>query len=491
MQFVALALAAVVNLSPNGEADMTDKFVKAVKSDSEIRLEEGAYHFYNTSAKHPSFYISNHDQPIPRTVQLPIEGVKNFKVRGKGKGAKFVFHGESLGILLMDTSDVVLENISVDWAETTVSESRITAIKPDGELETEWVVKGCYGAAPIRMLWDKDTKSIVPETGDWFRKEKAKVGDFVSYRTGRRPEPAICLYRANRTKMDKVFVHAAHGMGVLGQRSSDIAFLNGGVCPREGSICSTTADATHFSNCRGKIIFKNSYFAGMMDDAINVHCTCLRIEEKLGENKFRCRYVHGQSIGFETFAPGETLRFIRANTLENGSETKVVAFEMPDPRTAIITVEDAKALAGYEVGDAVENADWQPSVVFSGNKVANNRARGTLFTTNKPVLVENNLFDHVSGSAILLAGDAAGWYESGACRDVTIRGNTFVDCLTSGYQFCDAVITAYPMVKDLKAQKSAYHANITVEKNVFKCPGKRLQSWISTDNVVWRDNVEK
>ncbi len=491
MHGILLAILTIVKLSPNGENDMTAKFMSAVKDNTLIRLAEGTYHFYNTSAAHPSFYISNHDQPIPRTVQLPITGIKNLTVKAEGKGAKFIFHGESLGILLMDTNNIILENIAIDWAETTVSESKITAIKSDGSFDIEWVVKGCYEEASIKMLWDKDTKSIVPGTGDNFRREKAKVGDYISYRTGRRPEPAICLYRANRTKMDKVFIHAAHGMGVLGQRSTDIAFLNGGVCPRPGSICSTTADATHFSNCKGKIVFKNSYFAGMMDDAINVHSTCLRIEEKLADNKLRCRYVHGQSIGFETFAPGEILRFINAETLETGAESKVIAFEMPNPRTAIITIDDKEALNSYKVGDAVENATWQPSVIFSSNKVANNRARGTLFTTNKPVLIESNVFDHVSGTAILLAGDAAGWYESGACRDVTIRNNTFIDCLTSGYQFCDAVITAYPMVKNLRAQKKAYHANITVEKNTFNCPGKKLQSWISTDNVVWRDNIEK
>jgi hypothetical protein len=40
------------------------------------------------------------------------------------------------------------------------------------------------------------------------------------------------------------------------------------------------------------------------------------------------------------------------------------------------------------------------------------------------VLIENNRFPS-SGSAILIAGDANAWYESGAVRDVTIRGHVF------------------------------------------------------------------
>lgn len=86
----------------------------------------------------------------------------------------------------------------------------------------------------------------------------------------------------------------------------------------------------------------------------------------------------------------------------------------------VITVEEPLP-SSVRAGDAVENADFYPSVVFRNNIVRNNRARGSLFTTPERVLVEGNLFDHSSGSAILLAGDAQGWYESGACHEVVIR----------------------------------------------------------------------
>ena len=105
----------------------------------------------------------------------------------------------------------------------------------------------------------------------------------------------------------------------------------------------------------------------------------------------------------------------------------------------------------------MENADYQPSVVFRGNIVARNRARGTLFTTPKPVLVKSNLFERVSGSAILFAGDSQGWYESGACENVVVRGNTFRDCLTSAYDYCEGLFSFYPMIRDVAKQKTRYH----------------------------------
>lgn len=43
----------------------------------------------------------------------------------------------------------------------------------------------------------------------------------------------------------------------------------------------------------------------MMDDAINVHSTCLGIQEVVDSHTLRCRYMHRQAVGFEVFLPGE------------------------------------------------------------------------------------------------------------------------------------------------------------------------------------------
>ena len=50
-----------------------------------------------------------------------------------------------------------------------------------------------------------------------------------------------------------------------------------------------------------------------------------------------------------------------------------------------------------------------------------------------------------------------GRYETGACRDVTIRRNRFVNALTSLYQFTEAVISIYPEIHDLEGQKEYFH----------------------------------
>lgn len=485
-----LAAGTRCTVAPDGENDMTGAVMAAVdgaRDGGVVEFKEGVYHFYPESAKEMEIYISNHDQPVPRKIQLPVCGTRNLAFRGKGGGAKFVFHGETAGLLIMDAEGTQVENIDIDWAVPPIGEARIAGQREDGQVEMNWIVEGTDGTKGAWMLWDGDTGSIKPDTGDSFDFSQACIGDRVSFRTWERPAPAICLYRAKDTVFREVRVHAAHGMGLLAQRSENVIWQGGGTFPREGCFCSTKADATHFSNCKGKISVCGARFEGMMDDAINVHSTCLKIEQTLDGNRIRCRYMHEQAIGFEVFMPGEGLRFIRSRTLENGPETKVTAVERLDARTVVLTVEEMPQ--GYGEGDAVENADWQPEVEFCGNTVRNNRARAALFTTPGKVTANGNLFDHVSGSAILFAGDASNWFESGACQDVEISGNTFRACLTSEYQFCRAVITVAPSVPDKAAQKTPYHRNIRIIGNRFEDTDGKLWDGESVADVEWRDNT--
>lgn len=92
--------------------------------------------------------------------------------------------------------------------------------------------------------------------------------------------------------------------------------------------------------------------------------------------------------------------------------------------------------------------------LFADNVIRNNRARGTLFSTPLKTVVERNLFDHTSGTAILLCGDCNGWFETGACRNVLIRNNRFINALTNMFQFTEAVISIYPEIPDLEHQKN-------------------------------------
>lgn len=167
--------------------------------------------------------------------------------------------------------------------------------------------------------------------------------------------------------------------------------------------------------------------------------------------------------------------------------------EVKGCREFMISFEDKipESLGGEE-DYGIENLSWTPEVIFRKNIIRNNRARGALFSSPLRTICEKNVFDHTSGTAILLCGDCNGWYESGAVRDLVIRRNTFINALTNMFQFTNAVISIYPEIPDLESQNGYFHGGksdaIVIEKNHFITFDKPLLYAKSVDGLIFRNN---
>ena len=516
---------AVRSFTPRGDEDRTAEVLAAVKSGVVLRFAKGEYHFRSPSKLY--YYISNHDNPQPRDVFLPVMNVEDFAMFGEG--AVFVFRCSGVGLTLMDTRRVKLKGIAFEWARPPFSEAKIAKVdggsivlKPDpmrfplaverGRLIA--VGEGWKNRVPIIQAFAGDT--LLPLIGihgmgraealadGTIRLEMRKprhpmprqlrVGDVALMRSGYRPNPGLSLCRAHDTLIEDCTWHGGDGMGLVAQRCENVTVRGSGKASdrmagafaRKGSGCATAlqADATHFSNCKGRILMENCYFEATVDDVINVHSTALRIESVPKPDTLVCRYMHSQSTGFEVFLPGERIRFIKASTLEPGFETVVKNATITDHRHVVITL-SGPAPKEYAPGDAVENADWQRSVVCRNNIAHHVNSRGVLLTTPGKTVIEGNLFDRVSSQVIQLEGDASGWYESGACRDVTIRDNVFRNC---AFMRGEGIVQIRPNLKDIKSQKERYHRNIVIERNRFETPRIPLLRACSVSNLVWRDN---
>lgn len=494
---------------------------RRTEGDVVIQLQPGVYHFYAKGALPMSLYTSNHDQQDIHPIGIPLVNLKGVCL--EGNGARFVFHGRMIPILIMDSEGVSCRNFSLSYSTPSASEGRITELgKGTATVEIDplfsWDVKeGVFfttgedweepalcalafcedgSMAPTGRSGDIPWATSAEKLSDTrvrFHRDASddglSVGQTLILRSYARPHPAMLLYRARQIRLDGVVFHDSRGMGLLAQRSEDIV-IRGGGCIRSGKRFHTTAaDATHFSNCRGEIRVEGVLYEGMMDDAINVHSTCLSISKILSPVEIEAEYKHPQTVGMEILLPGESLQFIRSRTLENTEETRrALRVQQLDERRISILLDRALP-EGIGVGDAFENADWYPAVSFRGNTVRHNRARCALLTTPRPVRVENNRFLRCSGSAILLAGDAQGWYESGRCRDVVIRNNLFDHNLTSRYQFTEGIISIYPEVEAPEQQKTRYHENILIEENVFLTHRAPLLYAISASNITFRNNT--
>ena len=235
----------------------------------------------------------------------------------------------------------------------------------------------------------------------------------------------------------------------------------------------------------------------MADDAINVHGTYLKVITRENDYTIKAQYMHPQSWGFLWGNKGDQVQFVTAKTMETiGDKTykihQIKAVDKPTEVGAkIFEITFDKPLPAEVKPDnacGVENLTWTPKVLFKNNVVRNNRARGALFSTPKKVVCSNNLFDHTHGAAILLCGDCNGWYETGACRNVSIKNNRFVNALTANYQFTNAIISIYPEIPNLEAQQKYFHSNIRIEDNVFETFDEPILYAKSVENLIYRNN---
>lgn len=467
-----------------------------------IRLPRGVYHIYSASAPRMNFYVSNHDQQKDIPVGLPFMGKRNVIL--DGQGSTFIFHGKMQPVHVQDSEGVTLQHFTVRYAVPFLTEGKIVDIRA-GKTTLQFTPESRYEVSDgtIKVFCGEEEQKVrianafepegpmVPMGGagdlPWnYRAEQVapdkvrfdvdarglglKEGQVLVLRSGARPHPAIMLDRVKDATLEDVIISDSQGMGLLAQRSENISFIGGGCVRVPGRSSTTSADATHFSNCRGEIIVRRALFEGMMDDAINVHSTCLLIEKVKSPTCFVAKYMHPQAIGLDLFTPGERLQFIRPATLENlppKTRRTVSEVEMIDPTHVFVTLKEALP-EGVGEGYAIENTQCVANVTFADNIVRHNRARGALFTVaSGDVKVQGNRFERVHGSAILLAGDASNWYETGACRRVSIVGNVFDHNLTADYQFTEAVISICPSVPDMAKQKVPYHGVVIIEGNTF------------------------
>ena len=504
-----------------------------------LRFPEGRYEFHEKGAAVREYYISNHDQTNPKKVGIALEDMKNLTL--DGQGSEFVFHGRMLPVSLLRSENCLLKNFSIDFENPHIAQVKIVENDPQDGIVFEpapWVdyriakdsIFEAYGEGwTMRHSWgiafDGDSNHLVYNSSDigcpkngasevaprrihapGWKDARLVPGTVVAMRGWGRPTPGIFLSHDVNTTIENVKVHYAEGMGLLAQLCENITLEKFGVCLKgdaDPRYFTTQADATHFSGCKGKIVSCNGLYEGMMDDAINVHGTYLKVVKRVDDRTLVGRYMHGQSWGFEWGCPGDEVQFIRSNTMELvGKQNKIISIRPYDKeqtegaREFLITFQEpVDQVINEQSGFGIENLTWTPEVLFSGNVIRNNRARGSLFSTPRKTIVENNLFDHTSGAAILLCGDCNGWFETGACRHVIIRKNRFVNALTNLFQFTNAVISIYPEIPDLKGQQQYFHGGpeggIVIEDNEFETFDAPILCAKSVDGLVFRNNTIK
>lgn len=487
----------------------------------------GEYHFYPDGAKTKVYYESNTTDVNPKVCAFLFEDVHNLTI--DGRGSTLIFHEQMQPFTFDNCTNIVLKNLSIDWEYPLIAQGEVLkATKHYIDVAID------FRDTPYRIeddkLWfdvnrhkrniwrstmefDREGRYIVPQTGDngclgtgWENytaattmpgivrlyndfKRLPQKGNFLVFRHATRAHAGIFITESKNVTIQNLNLYHATGLGILAQFSENLTFKAYRAIPnlRKNHYFGGGDDGIQVSNCKGRASIENCEFAGLMDDPVNVHGTSVQVQKIVSPTQVQCSFMHHQSVGMKWGHKGDKVSFIENEKMNSLGTGEVLEFEAIDTKNFMLTF-SSPIPREFEVGDALENLTWSPDLTVTNNHFGNCRARGLLVSTPGKVVIENNVFES-SGSAILISGDANGWFESGAVNDVLIRNNTFSDlCNTSPYQFCEAIISVYPIIPKLDESTPAFHKNIRIINNQFHPFDYPVLFARSVDGIIFQNN---
>ena len=445
-------------LKPNTRENAVPLVQKALeacrKTDNPMLVfPAGRYDFWPQHCIERDYFESNTNDVNPKRLAILIEGFDELTI--DGWGSEFIFHDRMQPFTVDGSSNITIRNLSIDWDIPLSAQATVGAVTESyvdlhiNAYESPYVIENdklvFIGEGWKSQWWgaiefDKASRRTVPQTtdnvfgGGWnnyraeevskglvrlhhpFRRVPAQ-GNLLVLRHSVRDHAGIFIIDSKNVCLNHLNIYHTAGLGVLAQYSENLTYqyINSEPNAAKGRILAGHDDGFHFSNCKGQITVDHCRFHGLMDDPINVHGTGVRIIQIEGA-KLRCRFMHHQSEGLQWARAGDEIGFIDHNTMHTVSKGKVKNFTKIDEKLFELELEQA-APASIQPDDGLENLGWTPSVTIINSFIGSCRARGILISTPGKALIENNIFES-SGSAILIAGDANYWYETGAVKDV-------------------------------------------------------------------------
>lgn len=527
--------------------DVTPIVVAALKKCAKEKIKKlefpkGTYHFYPTFAPDRYCAITNNDNGLKRT-PFPLIDMNGLEI--DGNGSEFIFHGKMLPFLIENSKNISIKNFSIDWEVAFTLEGKVVANNPekksfDVELTTPHKVQ--YGhlylslereqspyekkygfrfampegydlQAGQNILWNPETmapyyntvkyemeqnsinaeelkKGLVRLTGPI--KQVPPIGSIFVTKGAwllNRSAPAFWLFKSKNLFLNNISVHHAGAMGLIAERSEDITLDGFNVVLKKGSgrMVTTTADATHFCNVRGKVIIRNCTFENMLDDATNIHGTYVRVNKILGDNRVAVETYHPHQNGYIFGEPGDSVKIVENINLKTTASGLVLTdVERVNEKITILTFN--KSVKGkVEQFYGIENVSWYPTAIIENNIVRNNRARGFLLSVPRKVIVRNNYISSQM-AGIYVSGDLALWNESGPTDSLYIENNTFENCAYGGNRV-HAIVTIEPDYVEKNNFNGTYSKNIFIRNNKIKTFDAPILLATSVDGIHFENNT--
>lgn len=499
--------ASDYGIVPNHDitAELIDLIQSAGKTDGEktIVFEKGTYYIDSEKCNEYMLYITNtvgdkefslDEKPHLNAVPFYFSGIDNLIF--DGSDSVFVIDGKVTNIAIENCKNITVKNMEIRHTHPDMHELKVvnkTMFYVDFEIDRDSLYKIIGGKL---CFYGKDYNCLADErarNAHWIGLIRAKTPDKIQrvshsligtvksvsdlgnrrirvyYLNTLRFKKGDCFYLFDvRRQFAGVFVNQSenvvldhikqrfnYSLALVAQNSKDVSLIDSEFAPEENSARKmvSVADFIQICMCRGSIKIENNLFDGSGDDCLNVHGIHFKIMHISG-NKIIVRFMHPQSHGFNPLRKGDKIAFIRPDDLLEYDSAVIENTQLLNEYEIELTLDSAK---GAVKGDVIEDISACPQVLFKNNVLNRIITRGLLLTTRGEVVVENNHFKSNYMSSILLSDDAKSWYESGMCRDVTIKNNQFDYC-------CATPVLIKP---ENKKYNGAVHKNIKIINNCF------------------------
>ena len=501
-------------------------YLKTVDDEKNVVFEKGTYYIDSEKCEKRMLFITNtvgdgefsaDETPHLNAVPFYFGGINNLTL--DGGDSVFVIDGKVTNAAIENCSNITLKNLEIRHAHPDMHELKVVGkslFTVDFEIDRDSLYELCDGklyfygkdyrvradesawnAYWIGLIREKTPDKInrvqhplfsavnIQDIGE--RKIRVRYPNTFRFKTGdryylfdvRRQFAGIFINQSENVRLENIKQRFNCSLALVAQDSENITAENICFAPEKGSArkMASVADFIQLCMCRGKMTVKNSYFDGAGDDLLNVHGIHFRITD-IKEKELTVRFMHPQSHGFNPLRAGDTIAYINPETLLEEGTAVIEKSKLLNEYEIRLSVSDIqKAKCGF----VIEDISACPELEFTGNSSTRIITRGLLITTRGKVNVENNHFTSTSMSGILLSDDAKSWYESGMCRDVTLKNNTF--------DYCGGT----PVL--IKPENSKYagavHKDIRIIGNTFQKYSGACISIKDSDDILIKDNTFK